>query len=150
MITTSRTWRNSLLVLAACGLPIALAPTANAQIDSVEVKKTVDWENCGLVGAACEVIALTSGADKANPVTMTLNGVPFGERTPYTAGWDGAQYQARFWWVPSKAGTYTIVVNQGASSRTTTFSVCSESAVLSGSAAAVVCKLTGGSSSGSR
>ncbi|MFF2555161.1 hypothetical protein ACFVUS_29450 [Nocardia sp. NPDC058058] len=149
MINTSRAVRNSLLAVAACALPISFAPTANAQIDSVKVIQLMDGDYCGLVGAGCTVVALTSGADKASPVTMTLNGAPFNQTVPYTTGGDGTTFQARFTWIPKQAGTYTIVVSQGTSTRTTVFTICSESALLSGSAAAQVCKLTGGSSTGS-
>ncbi|WP_433567018.1 hypothetical protein ACQP1O_18635 [Nocardia sp. CA-151230] len=116
MINSSRVAAAGLLCIPALALPLLLAPSAGATIDSFAV-------GCGTPSVPCQVSITTSGADRLSPVTLSVNGTVVGQGTPYTSS-DGLNGFAQITWTPPAVGAYTVTVTQGTSTRSVKVGIC--------------------------
>ncbi|MGX1805561.1 hypothetical protein ACWIGI_07580 [Nocardia sp. NPDC055321] len=107
--------------LAVLIMPAVLAPSATADITSVEAvgEHILSGPACNEVGCDYNLIAFT--APNANdPVSFYINGV-FVQTVQRDAGPYGGTVVAR--WVPDHAGVYTLTATQGESTKSKTFRV---------------------------
>ncbi|MFE6863143.1 hypothetical protein [Nocardia sp. NPDC057668] len=150
MFTIARAAASGLAPLAVLAAPLFLSPDAAAEVSAIDIETLVsDMGRCGHANTACSISVTTVGADREAPVTLSINGVALGQRTPAVHDPKDGRTWASFNWVPDRAGVYEVTATQGPSTLTRTFDVCPTYRG-SGSAASYTCDLVNtGSDSGS-
>lgn len=105
---------------AAFVAPALLAAPASAKVNSITVAGSMEYKDCSIELNSCAISVDLTGADRATPVTVKVNGSVLQVCTPVLSGGYG---YCNLTWSPAANGTYTISATQGTQTKTVTANV---------------------------
>lgn len=107
-------------LLTALAAPALLAGPASARVDLIRAGGW-DWHMPCMTGSTCRITVSLAGFDRAEPVTLKIDGVVVADRElPIVSD---SSSTLLYFWTPPADGTYTVTATQGSSTETATLTI---------------------------